>query len=47
MATAFKNKILSQVGTSPVKIYEAPVGASATILGLSLSNITAVLKPFS
>ena len=41
MATAFKNKILSQVGTSPVKIYEAPVGASATILGLSLSNITA------
>ena len=41
MATFFKNKIESAVGTSPVKIYEAPVGINTTIIGLSLSNITA------
>lgn len=41
MATSFKNKITAQIGTSPVKIYEAPVGVSATILGMSLSNTTA------
>ena len=40
MATAFKNKISTQIGTSPVKIYEAPVGVSTTIRGMSLSNIT-------
>jgi hypothetical protein len=41
MATSFKNKVESAVGTSPVKIYEAPVGINTTIIGLSLSNITA------
>ncbi len=41
MATAFKNKIISAVGTSPVKIYEGPVGVETTVIGLSLSNITA------
>lgn len=41
MATTFKNKIESAIGTSPVKIYEAPVGVNTTIVGLSLSNITA------
>lgn len=41
MATAFKNKIISAVGTSPVKIYEGPVGVETTVIGLSLANITA------
>lgn len=41
MATYFKNKIVNAVGTSPVKIYEAPLNTSATILGLSISNLTA------
>ena len=41
MATAFKNKIISAVGTSPVKIYEGPVGVETTVIGLSLANTTA------
>jgi hypothetical protein len=41
MATAFKNKIISAVGTSPVKIYEGPVGVETTVIGLSLANISA------
>lgn len=41
MATAFKNKIISAVGISPVKIYEGPVGVETTVIGLSLANITA------
>ncbi len=41
MATAFKNKIISAVGTRPVKIYEGPVGVETTVIGLSLANITA------
>jgi len=41
MATLFRNKIVSAVGTSPVKVYEAPVATYTTIIGLSLANVTA------
>jgi hypothetical protein len=40
MATAFKNKILNAIGTSPVKIYEAPISTETTVIGLSLANTT-------
>jgi len=41
MATAFKNKILNAIGTSPVKIYEGPtISTETTVIGLSLANIT-------
>lgn len=43
MATAFKNKILNAIGTSPVKIYEGPISTETTVIGLSLANTTAGL----
>jgi hypothetical protein len=41
MATFFKNKVVKEIGTVQVPIYEAPPSARATVIGLSLANLTA------
>lgn len=40
MATTFKNKNVVQVGTVPVEILETTAAQRATIVGLSLTNLT-------
>lgn len=40
MATLFKNKVINNVGVVPVDIYETNGSTRATIIGLSLTNIT-------
>ena len=41
MATAFKNKITPDVGTSPTEIIAMASTARATVIGMSLANKTA------
>jgi len=41
MATFFKNKVVKEIGTVQVPIYEAPPSARATVIGMSLANLTA------
>ena len=38
MANTFKNSITSSIGTSGVKVYEAPVGTAATVIGVNVAN---------
>ena len=40
MATLFKNKVEKNVGLVPVDIYETDASTRATIIGLSLTNLT-------
>jgi multisubunit Na+/H+ antiporter MnhE subunit len=40
MATLFKNKVVNTVGAVPVDIYEADASTRATVIGLSLTNLT-------
>ena len=40
MATTFKNKNVVQVGTLPVEILSTTAAQRATIVGLSLTNLT-------
>jgi hypothetical protein len=40
MATAFKNVLSSQIGTSEVEIINVVTAARATVIGLSLTNLT-------
>lgn len=40
MATLFKNKVVKQVGTIPVDIYETDASTRSTVIGLSLTNLT-------
>jgi len=40
MATFFKNKIIKDVGTVPVEILETSPTQRATVIGLSLTNLT-------
>jgi len=40
MATLFKNKVVKQVGTLPVDIYETDASTRSTVIGLSLTNLT-------
>lgn len=40
MATLFKNKVEKDVGTVPVEIIETSPAQRATIIGLSLTNLT-------
>jgi hypothetical protein len=40
MATLFKNKVVKTVGTLPVDIYETDASTRATVIGLSLTNLT-------
>jgi hypothetical protein len=40
MATFFKNKLESDIGTTEVEVISTLVNARATIIGLSLTNLT-------
>ena len=40
MATVFKNKVVNNVGIVPVDIYESDASTRATVIGLSLTNLT-------
>ena len=40
MATVFRNKVVNNVGIVPVDIYEADASTRATVIGLSLTNLT-------
>jgi hypothetical protein len=40
MATAFKNVLYSQIGTSEVQVISVATAARATVIGLSLTNLT-------
>lgn len=39
-SNVFKNKISTSVGTTETSVYTSPTGKTATIIGLSISNIT-------
>ena len=40
MATFFKNKVEKSIGTQRIGIYDCPPNARATVIGLSLANLT-------
>jgi hypothetical protein len=40
MATAFKNVLYSSIGTSEVQVISTATSARATVIGLSLTNLT-------
>lgn len=40
MATLFKNQVIKNVGTNPVKILETDASTRTTVIGLSLTNLT-------
>ncbi len=39
MANAFKNSITGSIGTTGVKVYEAPVATSTTVIGVGVANV--------
>lgn len=41
MATTLKNVVTNSIGTLPVKILETSVGVRVTVLGVSITNLTA------
>ena len=40
MATLFKNKVVNSVGAVPVDVYETDASTRATVIGMSLTNLT-------
>ncbi len=40
MATLFKNKVVNSVGVLPVDVYETDASTRATVIGMSLTNLT-------
>jgi hypothetical protein len=40
MATLFKNKVVNSIGVVPVDVYETDASTRATVIGLSLTNLT-------
>ena len=40
MATFFRNSIIKDIGTVPILAVETNAGTNATIIGMSLSNLT-------
>ena len=40
MATAFKNKVLTNIGSTEVDIVEVGASARATVVGFSVTNLT-------
>lgn len=40
MATLFKNKVINNVGVLPVDVYETNGSTRATIIGMSLTNLS-------
>jgi hypothetical protein len=41
MPTLFKNTLQSQIGTTPVTVLTSSTGVKTTVVGLSLTNLTA------
>lgn len=41
MATLFKNSVVKNVGTQPVEILQTDASTRATVIGLSITNLTA------
>ena len=41
MATLFKNKVLKEVGQTPVQLAQTAANARATVIGMSLTNLLA------
>lgn len=42
MATFFKNSVVKNIGTVPVRVVETQANSRATVIGLSLTNLTTV-----
>lgn len=40
MANFFRNKVIKEVGTTPVEMLRLPDNARATVIGLSIANLT-------
>ena len=40
MATLFKNKVVNNIGVLPVDVYETDGSTRATVIGMSLTNLT-------
>jgi hypothetical protein len=40
MANTFKNAVGSAIGTSQTSVYTVPSGATTTVIGMTISNIT-------
>jgi hypothetical protein len=40
MATFFKNSVIKEIGVTPVKVVETQTNSRATVIGLSLTNLT-------
>lgn len=40
MASFFKNSVVKEIGTTPVKVLETESNARATVIGFSLTNLT-------
>ena len=40
MATLFKNKVVNNIGVVPVDVYETDGSTRATVIGMSLTNLT-------
>ena len=40
MANFFKNKVVNEIGTTPVQVLEMTPSTRATVIGLSLANLT-------
>lgn len=40
MATFFKNKLISEIGTSEIEVVSTLTNARVTLIGLSLTNLT-------
>ncbi len=41
MANTFKNSFQQNIGTSPITVYTAGSGVQATVIGMTVSNVTA------
>lgn len=40
MATFFRNKVIKDVGTQPIEVFDVTPGSSVTIVGIALTNLT-------
>lgn len=40
MATFFRNTVTKEIGLKPVQVLQTSIGARATVIGLSLTNLT-------
>jgi hypothetical protein len=40
MANFFRNKVINEIGTTPIQVLEMSSATRATVIGLSLTNLT-------